>query len=258
MRICPKCRAENVDAAKVCKSCAERLPQSGGKICPAGKHTMDPTWTDCVYCRQESSAPLPRPVSPVRIATVFEGQLPPRPSVRNPTYKEEIALPSRSSSGPPVPPAAAQPARRPRESTIYRPIADPAVPAGQVTPSVAKNRKIVGILVTYSWTPEGQIFPIREGRNFIGRDKDCEVCISEDQTLSGRNSHITYRQNFVIGDLVSMTGTDLDGVPIEEQFRSLGNYATIRAGATYFTFIAVKPSSSTAGVGASDTAESAG
>jgi pSer/pThr/pTyr-binding forkhead associated (FHA) protein len=98
------------------------------------------------------------------------------------------------------------------------------------------------MLVTYSWAPQGQVFPIFEGRNFIGRDKDCEVCVPEDQTLSGRNSHITYRQNFVVGDMVSMTGTDVDGVPIEEQFHSLSNYATLRAGSTYFTFIAVQPS----------------
>ena len=38
-----------------------------------------------------------------------------------------------------------------------------------------------------------------------------------------------------------MTGTDLDGVPIEKRFHSLSNYSTIRAGSTYFTFIAVKP-----------------
>jgi hypothetical protein len=40
--------------------------------------------------------------------------------------------------------------------------------------------------------------------------------------------------------MVSMTGTDVNGVPIEEQFRSLDNYATIRSGSTYFTFIAVE------------------
>jgi len=40
--------------------------------------------------------------------------------------------------------------------------------------------------------------------------------------------------------MVSMTGTDVNGVPIEEQFRSLDNYATIRSGSTYFTLIAVE------------------
>jgi len=128
---------------------------------------------------------------------------------------------------------------RPRANTVFRSVPD----GDQSVPPTLPGRKIVGILVTYSWSPEGQLFPVREGRNFIGRDKDCEICIPEDQTMSGRNSHITYRQNFVLGDMVSMTGTDLNGTPIEEQFHSLGNYATVRAGSTYFTFIAIKPQS---------------
>jgi hypothetical protein len=120
------------------------------------------------------------------------------------------------------------------------------------TPSISKGRKIVGMLITYSWNPDGQVFPIYEGRNLIGRDRDCEVCIAEDQTLSGRNSHITYRQNFVVGDLVSMAGTDLDDVPIEEQFHPLPNYSTIRTGSTYFTFVSVKPQTETKTVAAAE------
>ena len=104
-----------------------------------------------------------------------------------------------------------------------------------------KDRKIVGVLITYSWSREGQIYPVREGRNFIGRDSDCEISIPEDSALSGRNSYITFRQNFVLGDMmVNMNGTDLDGAPIDGQ-EHLKNYATIRAGATHFTFIAIKP-----------------
>ncbi|HEY1807305.1 MAG TPA: FHA domain-containing protein [Acidobacteriaceae bacterium] len=123
---------------------------------------------------------------------------------------------------------------------------------------MAKDRKIVGVLVTYSWAPEGRIFPVREGRNFIGRESDCDICIPEDSTMSGRNSHVTFRQNFVVGDMVSMTGTDVDGLPVEEQFRSLPNYATVRAGSTYFTFIAIAPTKSpdaaeTAGAGSKTT-----
>ena len=95
--------------------------------------------------------------------------------------------------------------------------------------------------MSYSWKPDGEIFPIREGRNIIGRDASCDVCIPVDQTLSERNSHITYRNSFVIGDLVSMKGTDVNGGPIEEQFRSLPNYATIRAGSTHFIFIVIQP-----------------
>jgi len=241
MKTCPKCLAENVDTAAYCTGCAEPL-QSGVRTCPNG-HPMDPSWTDCQYCRSQSGLSADRPIPPARAATVFEGSSGGgRGSGRTPTYREDNPLPPRLVNGPAAPAGAAagQPARR-RESTVYRPVSGQGSDPGQATPVLAKDRKIVGILVTYSWSPEGQVFPIREGRNFIGRDKECEVCIPDDQTMSGKNSHITFRQNFVVGDMVSMTGTDLDGVAIEQQFHSLGNYATIRAGSTYFTFIVISP-----------------
>ncbi len=249
MRVCSKCETQNEDSATRCRVCMEPLQQSGGKTCPAGKHTMDPTWSDCVYCRQENAS---TPIPPARPATVFEGAMPagstPRPN-RPQTFREDILTP-RPVSGPPTPPRGVADPRfpeqraqqeRPRQSTIYRPVAGSSPESAPPAPSVAKDRKIVGILVTYSWTPEGQIFPVREGRNLIGRDKDCDICVPDDQTMSGRNSHITFRQNFVIGDLVSMTGTDVDGTPIEEQFKPLANYAAVRAGSTYFTFIVIQP-----------------
>jgi len=100
--------------------------------------------------------------------------------------------------------------------------------------------------VTYSWKPEGQVFAVREGRNLIGRGTECEVCIPDDGTLSNVNSHITYRKSFVIGDMVSMSGTDLNGAPIEEQFVPLPNYATIRTGSTQWTFISIQPTGASA------------
>jgi len=254
MKTCLRCGTENPDTERFCKDCASPLQQSGGKTCPSGKHTMDPTWTECAYCKQENAMPSPNPAPPVRYATMVEGgaQAPRGGQPRPATYKEDTPLPPRPpravnpASGPP-----AAPQSRGRAHTEYRPISGTTSESGAVTPAApatARERKIVGVLVSYSWASEGQIFPLREGRNFIGRDNDCEVHVPEDQTMSGRNSHITFRQNFVVGDLVSMTGTDVDGVPIEEQFRSLPNYSTIRAGSTYFTFIAIKPPGSVAAV----------
>jgi hypothetical protein len=103
------------------------------------------------------------------------------------------------------------------------------------------SRKILAILVTYSWNPAGQLFPVREGRNLIGRGEECEIRIAEDPVLSQVNSHITFRQNFVLGDMVSMSGTDLNGEPVEEQFRPLGNHAQIRTGSTHWTFVIIDP-----------------
>ena len=93
------------------------------------------------------------------------------------------------------------------------------------------------------WRPEGQIFPVREGRNLIGRNPECDIAIPEDPHLSDTNSHITYRKNFVLGDMVSMSGTDLNGVPVEDNFVKLPNYAQIRTGSTHFTFIIAEPPS---------------
>ncbi len=250
MKICSRCGIENSDTAQVCKQCASPLQQAGGKTCPSGEHIMDPTWTECVYCKQKSAA-APG-AGPARPSTVYEA--PPR-QAHDPTMVEGTPLPPRPPrpvGGPPSPPrgVAGQPPGRVRDKTIYVPptttpipgAGQPALGAANRKPALgAANRKIVGMLITYSWVPEGKVYYIREGRNLIGRDEGCEVCVTEDQSMSSQNSHITYRQNFVVGDMVSMTGTDLDGAPIEEQFHRLGNYATIRAGSTYFTFIMVQP-----------------
>jgi hypothetical protein len=99
------------------------------------------------------------------------------------------------------------------------------------------ERRVIGVLITYSWSPEGQVFPIREGRNLIGRGDQCDIRVPEDPAMSEVNSHITFRQSFVVGDMVSMSGTDLNGEPVEEQFRPLGNYAKIRTGSTHWTFV---------------------
>ena len=100
---------------------------------------------------------------------------------------------------------------------------------------------MVGVLITYSWKPEGEMFPVREGRNIIGRDPaESEITVPQDASLSGKNTFIVYRKTFTIADAMSMGGTDLDGEPLEEQKR-LRNYSTIRTGNTYWTFISFDP-----------------
>ena len=38
-----------------------------------------------------------------------------------------------------------------------------------------------------------------------------------------------------------MNGTYLNNVPVEEQFETLGNYASLRVGSTDFTFVMINP-----------------
>src|SRR5579862_4785625 len=103
-------------------------------------------------------------------------------------------------------------------------------------------RKIVGALITFSWRPEGQLFPVREGRNLIGADpKQCDIAVPEDNSLADVNSHITFRKTFTVGDMMESSGTELNGKVIGDQFTPLENKAKIRTGATHWTFVVIGP-----------------
>src|ERR1035438_6691929 len=55
-------------------------------------------------------------------------------------------------------------------------------------------RRITGVLVTFTWRREGQLFPLYEGKNRIGSgraaDRRCDVQISTDPTLSREHALI--------------------------------------------------------------------
>lgn len=113
---------------------------------------------------------------------------------------------------------------------LHGPSPRPVVPAG---------RKIVGVLLTRSWRSEGQLFPLREGRNFVGRGAECDVRLPDDATLSEQHCHISYQGRFVIGDLVSMAGTYLNGHAVLSQFEALPNLARLRTGSTEWVFVSL-------------------
>lgn len=207
MKACPKCNTQNADTARFCIQCREYLRPEPRK-CSNG-HVMDPTWAECNICKNQAGG----------------------------ERRSQAEVPAPPPPPPPAPPGA------PKGRRVTRFIAPGMDTSAPATPGPrAGERRIVGVLITYTWKPEGQLFPLREGRNLIGRDKEqCEIAVPEDTTLSSTNTHITFRKNFVIGDMVSMSGTDVDGEPIEQQFQPLQNYATIRTGSTYWTFIAAQP-----------------
>lgn len=68
--------------------------------------------------------------------------------------------------------------------TVIRP------PKGGVS---ASGRKLVGFLVTYNKNPLGKSYNIYEGKNYIGRDRSCDISVPEDNQMSGRHMSILYR-----------------------------------------------------------------
>jgi hypothetical protein len=240
MKICPGCFDNNPVTATFCKHCGISLSVESApavRTCPAAGHVMDPSWTVCQYCKAEGTVIEDQPA---RVETVVE----PAPSPRRTIVEFDLRPAPVRTDGParPVPPPPPAPAARPVKTRLNDGSASQTgLPRGSAA-AAPSERRIVGILVTYSWKPDGQIFPVREGRNWIGRDpQQADIAVPEDDTLSAVNSHITFRKNFVIGDNVSMSGTDVNGEPVEQQFHPLSNYARIRTGSTLWTFIAVEP-----------------
>jgi hypothetical protein len=116
--------------------------------------------------------------------------------------------------------------------TIIRPVG-----GGGGIPSTGK--KIIGILVTYSTNPNGQVFNIFEGKNFIGRDMPVDICIP-DREMSGKHLSILYRSadgKFKFKDEQSSNGTYLNDVLTDEG--ELTNFDVIKIGATRLIFIAI-------------------
>lgn len=76
------------------------------------------------------------------------------------------------------------------------------------------GRKVVGILVSYSSNPAGEVFKIYEGRNIIGRAHSADICFNQDEKMSSVHLLILYREAegiFWAVDQNSSNGTYING-----------------------------------------------
>ena len=182
-------------------------------------HTMDPNWDTCSYCEAEQKSN--------QRST----------SVQNPDPFER----QRTVVGSPKP--------SPEPQRVTRAVAPPPLPGGHV--GSGDTRRLTGMLVTYTWRPEGEYFPVREGKTFIGNGdvsseafhRRCDVHLPHDQTMSAEHALILCRQgNYEILDQISSNGTFLGGQMLKaNQGTELPNYAEIKTGSTLWTFIMVNP-----------------
>ena len=84
-------------------------------------------------------------------------------------------------------------------------------------------------------------YVIREGKNVIGRDVDCNVCLSrlDDNTISRKHAIILYRHGkFKIEEYPERTNNDVfvNDDPLEERIKIIQDGDQIRLGQTDFTF----------------------
>lgn len=131
---------------------------------------------------------------------------------------------------------------RPQEMPAQNGVGGHTVIRRPQAPGNAKNasRKLVGFLVSYNRDPNGRSYNIYEGRNFVGRDSSCDICVSDDDQMSGRHLSILYRNvdnKFKFRDEQSSNGTFVNKELLDDG--ELQNYDIIRAGSTLFIFIAI-------------------
>lgn len=101
---------------------------------------------------------------------------------------------------------------------------------------VRNAAKLVGWLVTYSLDPNGIDYRLFEGRNIIGRDLNCSVCIN-DNKVSGQHAILLYRnEKFRIKDNLSVNGTMVNGEDIDDDSRLLNDGDIIQIGDTVLLF----------------------
>ena len=83
-----------------------------------------------------------------------------------------------------------------------------------MTGGAGGKKKLVGVLISYSVDPMGEVYKIYEGRNIIGRAPACDIAIPSDENMSGQHLLILYVEAEGIvwaEDQKSSNGTYING-----------------------------------------------
>jgi FHA domain len=193
------------------------------KRCENG-HFIDESWDLCPYCPAEDAEPEIPIVRPSRFgearpASSPEARRPPTGPV--PATTASPIVPRREPTAPVQPP--------PMERTV-------AVP--KVGGEAAPKRFVVGWLVGLSGPSRGESFPVRIGRNVLGRDRRSDIVVNDDQA-SSHHADLVFRpeeRRFILMDHNSTNGTYVNEVEIEPR-RDLVTKDIVRIGSHRFLFM---------------------
>jgi len=194
------------------------------KRCENG-HTIDESWDLCPYCPAVSGKEIPVIV----------------PN-RSRTSEAQSAV---SAKPVPVVVPRQQPkvAHEPRSQTAIRiesPIATPerTVSAARIDPAqLAARRYVVGWLIGITGTVRGESYPIRIGRNIMGRDRKSDIVVGDEQA-SAHHADLVFRldeKRFILMDHNSTNGTYVNEEEIEPR-RDLKPLDEIRIASQKYLF----------------------
>ena len=188
------------------------------KRCENG-HFIDEAWDICPYCpaesRSEPEVPVVRPTRAVAVEPQPHSQSSARISTAVPA-----AVPRREAVAPQPPPM---------ERTVA---------AAKIDTAFASKRYVVGWLVGLTGASRGESYPVRIGRNILGRDRKSDIVIGDDQA-SSHHADLVFRpeeRRFILMDHNSTNGTYVNEVEIEPR-KDLAGRDVIRIGAQKFLFV---------------------
>jgi len=86
----------------------------------------------------------------------------------------------------------------------------------------------------------GDAYPVRMGKNIIGRDRRCDVVVNDEQA-SAHHADLVFRPEegrFILMDHNSTNGTFVNGTEIEPR-KDLANKDVVRVGLQKFLFLSL-------------------
>ena len=196
------------------------------KRCDNG-HFIDESWDICPYCPAEHPADPEMPI--VRPARTGSVGVAPVESPR--TAPMEAPRPASAAA-----PVTAVPRRE--GTPVQPPPMERTVAVQKIDSLAAAKRYVVGWLIGLTGTTRGESFPIRIGRNVLGRDRRSDIVVNDDQA-SSHHADLVFRpeeRRFILMDHNSTNGTYVNEAEIEPR-RDLAGKDVIRIGAQKFLFM---------------------
>ena len=113
--------------------------------------------------------------------------------------------------------------------------------SGLTTVGGGSNRLLVGVIVSFSHNSTGEVYPIYEGKNKIGRSALCDISFPNDERMSSEHLIILYREAegvYWLVDQNTSNGTYVNGTFASERVRIKTNDIIV-AGKTKLMFLAI-------------------
>lgn len=189
------------------------------KRCENG-HFIDESWDLCPYCPVPSAEADVPVVRPTRFGEA-QGQRAAAEPIRRPTA---------------VPPPTM--ARRESAVAVEAEPVDRTVAVPKLDPLAQPKRYVVAWLIGLNGVARGESFPVRIGRNVLGRDRRSDIVVNDDQA-SSHHADLVFRpeeRRFILMDHNSTNGTYVNDAEIEPR-RDLATKDVVRVGSHKFLFI---------------------